>query len=331
MTPEDPQIRVRHGMRQLSAGLIAEGWQNFEWRLKQSDAIQRIGLPQRWNAEPLVGRRILICAEEGVGDEILYASLIPDLLKKGASVIIECAPRLTSVFQRSFPECLVHAYARRGDRFRPVHDYKWLPRNPSVDYAIDGGSLPALLRPNLASYSDQRPYLVAAPERVQTMQQKLAALPPGPRIGFAWRSKSTNSFRNIYYTHLRHWQALLTDWDIQIISMQYGCGWEKEIAEARRDFGARLHVLDGVDMTNDFEDIFALAATVDCLICPSSTLSWVGASLGKPVWQFGIMPSFPMLGTRHYPGFPSLKGFSKLAAAPWEPVTDAIAAAARNL
>ena len=331
LTPEDPQIRVRHGMRQLSAGLIAEGWQNFEWRLKRSDAIQRIGLPPRWKAEPLTDRRILVCAEEGVGDEILYASLIPDLLKKGASVIIECAPRLVSVFQRSFPECLVHAYARRGDRFRPVHDYKWLPRNPSVDYAIDGGSLPALLRPDLASYNDQRPYLAAAPERVHTMQQKLAALPPGPRIGFAWRSKSTDSFRNIYYTHLRHWQALLTDRDIQIISMQYGYGWEKEIAEARRDFGARLHVLDGVDMTNDFEDIFALAASVDCLICPSSTPALVGASLGKPVWQFGIKPSFPLLGTQHFPGFPSLKGFFKLAADPWEPVTDAITAAARNL
>ncbi|WP_193172533.1 tetratricopeptide repeat protein [Nisaea nitritireducens] len=331
LTPDDPQIRVRHAIRQLTAGRIHEGWQNFEWRLKRPDAIQRTGLPPRWKGEPLAGKRIVVCAEEGVGDEILYASLIPDLLAEGTSVVIECAPRLLSVFQRSFPDCLVHAYKRSGDRFRPMHDYDWLPQEPPVDYAIDGGSLPALLRPDLASYAHQKPYLTASAERMEQIQSKLAALPPGPRIGFAWRSKDMNPFRDIYYTRLKDWQPLLTEPDIQVISMQYGSGWEQEISDARRDFGARLHVLEGVDMTDDFEDIFALAASVDCVICPSSTLSWVGASLGKPVWQFEIVPSFLLMGTEGFPGFPSIKGFVKLASAPWKPVTDAITTEARRL
>jgi Flp pilus assembly protein TadD len=331
LTPDDPQIRVRHGMRQLTAGQIKEGWKSFEWRLKRPDAIQRPGLPPHWQGEPLSGKRILVCAEEGVGDEILYASLIPDLISAGASVVIECAPRLVEVFRRSFPDCVVHAYIRSGDRFRPVHEYGWLPQDPPVDYAIAGGSLPALLRPDTASYKHQRPYLSASPERVRRMEEKLAALPPGPRIGFAWRSKDVNPFRDLYYTRLQDWRSLLTDPKLQIVSMQYGSGWEQEIINARREFGARLHVLDGVDMTNDFEDIFALSASVDCLICPSSTLGWVGAGLGRPVWQFGIDPVFLRLGTKSFPGFPTLRGFLKPAAEPWEPITDAITAEARKL
>lgn len=331
LTPDDPQIRVRHGMRQLTAGHIKEGWQNFEWRLKRPDAIQRQGLPPRWQGEPLTGKRILVCAEEGVGDEILYASLIPDLLTAGASVVIECAPRLVGVFQRSFPDCLVHAYSRSGDRFRPVHEYGWLPQVPPVVYAIDGGSLPARLRPDLASYKHQRPYLSASPERVRRMGEKLAILPPGPRIGFAWRSKVGDPFRNLFNTRLEDWRNLLTDPKLQIVSMQYGTGWEQEIAEARQSFGSRLHVLDGVDVTNDFDDIFSLAASVDCLICPSSTLVWVGAGLDKPVYQFALRPLFPQLGTDIFPGFPTVKCFFKLATEQWSHVTDAITNSVRVL
>ncbi|MEP6146805.1 MAG: tetratricopeptide repeat protein [Nisaea sp.] len=331
LAPNDPQIQVRHSMRLLTAGHIKDGWRNFEWRLKRSDAVRRPGLPPRWQGEPLAGKRMLVCAEEGVGDEILYASMIPDLLSANASVVIECAPRLLEVFQRSFPDCVVHAYTRSGDRFRPAHDYNWLPQDPPVNFAIAGGSLPALLRPDIASYEHQRPYISASPERVRDMEQKLAALPPGPRIGFAWRSKDVNPFRDLHYTRLQDWQSLLTEPGLQLVSMQYGSGWEREISDARQEFGARLHVLEGVDMTNDFEDIFALAASVDCLICPSSTLAWVGGSLGKPVWKFGIDPIFFRLGTERFPGFPSLKGFLKLAGAPWKQVTNAVTAEARAL
>ena len=113
--------------------------------------------------------------------------------------------------------------------------------------------------------------------------------------------------------------------------MQYGTGWEQEIVEARQAFGARLHVLDGVDMTDDFEDIAALATAVDCLICPSSTLVWVGAGLGKPVFQFGLKPLFLQLGTECCPGFPTVRSFLKLAEEPWSLATGTATAAARNL
>jgi len=331
LTPDDPQIHVRHGFRLLAAGRVREGWQEFEWRLKRSDRIRREGLPPRWQGEPLSGKRILVCAEEGVGDELLYASMIPDLIAAGADVVIECAPRLLPVFRRSFPGCAVHPYARSGDRFRPVHRYDWLPADPPVDYAIDGGSLPSILRPDVKSYAHQRPYLSAAPERVGEMRDRLAALPPGPKIGFSWRSKEVAPFRNLYYTGLADWRALLTDPEIQVVSMQYGTGWREEIAAARKAFGARIHVLEGVDLTDDFEDIFALGAAVDGIVCPSTTLVWVGAGLGRPVLEFGVAPHFELMGTDRHPGFPTVRVFTKSLTESWASVTDAVTAAAKTL
>ncbi|WP_420403658.1 tetratricopeptide repeat protein [Nisaea sp.] len=331
LTPDDPQIHVRHGLRLLAAGHVREGWREFEWRLKRADRIRREGLPPRWQGEQLAGKRILVCAEEGVGDELLYASMIPDLIALGASVVIECAPRLLPVFRRSFPDCMVHPYTRTGDRFRPVHDYGWLPTDPPVDYAIDGGSLPSILRPDVAAYEHQRPYLTADAERVGRMRDRLAALPPGPRIGFSWRSKEVAPFRNLYYTELADWRALLTDPDLQIVSMQYGRGWREEISAARKAFGARLHVIEGADLTDDFEDIFALGAAVDGIICPSTTLVWVGAGLGKTVMEFGVEPHFELMGTDRHPGFPTVRVFTKPVTQSWESVTGAIAAAAKTL
>jgi tetratricopeptide (TPR) repeat protein len=331
LTPDDPQIHVRHGFRLLAAGHVREGWQEFEWRLKRADRIRREGLPPRWQGEPLAGKRILVCAEEGVGDELLYASMIPDLIAAGASVVIECAPRLLSVFRRSFPGCAVHAYKREGDRFRPVHRYDWLPKDPPVDYAIDAGSLPSILRPDVASYAHQRPYLTADAERVAQMRDRLAALPLGPKLGFCWRSKEVAPFRNLYYTGLSDWRSLLTDPAIQVVSMQYGRGWREEIAAAQKAFGARLHVLEGVDMTDDFEDIFALGVAVDAIVCPSTTLVWVGAGLGRPVMEFGVEPHFELMGTGKHPGFPTVRVFTRSLAQSWEAVTGAITDAVRTL
>ncbi|UUX51435.1 tetratricopeptide repeat protein [Nisaea acidiphila] len=329
LAPHDPQIRSRHALRLLATGRLGEGWDEREWRLKRADRVRRIGLPPLWEGEDLKGRRILVCAEEGVGDEILYAGLVSELLADGASVVLECDERLVPVFRRSFPSVLVHPYARAGDRFKPVQHYEWLPKDSPVDFAIDGGSLPKFLRRTLADFDRQQPYLSPDPVRTARLAERLAALPQGPRVGFAWRSKNTGAYRNIHYTELPAWRRMLTDPDLQIISMQYGRGWQAEIDNARATFGARITVLDDLDLTDDFDDILALASAVDVAVCPSSTLGWVGGALGKPTFVFHPVPLFVRYGTDGFPGFPSMRSFPKTVDGPWSGPVDAIHAALR--
>jgi tetratricopeptide (TPR) repeat protein len=328
LTPGDPRIRTRRAIQLLTVGRIREGWALRDARLEATDAIVHRRRPPRWDGSPLNGRSLVVTAEEGIGDEILLASCFPDVIAAAGHCALECDPRLVSVFQRSFPKARVEPVRRGGDRFKPVQSYDWLPRNPPIDLAIESGSLFQYFRPDLAAYAGARPYLEADPERVAIWRAQLDALGPGLKIGFSWRSKELSRFRNSHYTTLDDWRDLLAVPGTRFVSMQYGNGWAEEIAEASTRHGCDITVFEDADLSDDFETIFALSAALDLIICPSSTVSWVGGALGKPTWVVHLRPNFTRLGTDHFPGFPSMRSFAKGVLEPWtvcfEPVKQAL-------
>jgi tetratricopeptide (TPR) repeat protein len=328
LTPDDPQIRSRRAIQLLTTGRVHEGWVLRDARLQAKDAIEHRRRPRRWAGEPLAGRRLLITAEEGIGDEILFASCFRDAIAAAEKCVLECDARLVDVFRRSFPEATVEPVRRSGDRFKPVQDYGWLPKNPPIDLAIESGSLFQHFRPSLDAYANVGPYLGADPGRVEDWRARLGALGPGLKVGFSWRSKELSRFRNTHYTTLDDWSELFQVPGARFISMQYGNGWAEEIAEAQARLGCEIAVFEDADLSDDFETIFALSQALDLIICPSSTVSWVGGALGKPTWVVHLSPNFTRLGTDHFPGFPSMRSFPKRVFEPWstcfEPVRDAL-------
>ncbi|MEP3112115.1 tetratricopeptide repeat protein [Nisaea sp.] len=332
LAPEEPQIHLRHAIRLLAAGRLEEGWQEREWRHKAPDRVRRIGLPPVWQGEPLSGKRLLVCAEEGVGDEILYASILPEVSQQGAELVIECDERLLPVFRRSFPEALVHAYARAGDGFRPMQKYDWLPQDKPVDYAIDAGSLTLYFRRTLSDFEKTRPYLKPDPERVLQVHDMLGKTGDGLKVALAWRSRRSSAFRDVHYTALKEWLPLFALPEAQIFSIQYGENWGTEIETLERETGHAPTVLPDLDLTDNFDDILALVSSVDVLICPSSTLGWIGGALGAETWLFHPQPLFVQYGTESFPGFPSIKSFAKRFEASWDKtvseITDALSAKA---
>jgi tetratricopeptide (TPR) repeat protein len=317
LTPGDPQMRTRRAIQLLTAGRVHEGWRLRDARLEARDAIEHRRRPPRWDGAPLAGRSLLVTAEEGIGDEILFASCFPDVIASAGRCVLECDARLLGVFQRSFPTAQVEPVRRSGDRFKPIQDYDWLPKSPPVDLAIESGSLFQHFRPNLASYEGARPYLTADETLVANWRERLDALSPGLKIGFTWRSKELSRFRNSHYTTLDDWSDLFTLPDCHFISMQYGNGWATEIDDARDRLGCEITVFEDADLSDDFETIFALSAALDLIICPSSTVSWVGGALGVPTWVVHLRPNFTRLGTDGFPGFPSIRSFSKQVLEPW--------------
>lgn len=328
LTPDDPQIRARRSIQLLTVGRIHEGWVLRDARLEARDAIEHRRRPPRWDGAPLAGRSLLVTAEEGIGDEILFASCFGDAIAASSHCVLECDTRLLGVFQRSFPAALVAPVQRTGDRFKPIQSYDWLPNNPRLDLAIESGGLFQHFRPDLASYETKGPYLLADEARVTHWRQRLEALGPGLKIGFSWRSKELSRFRNSHYTSLDDWAELFNLPGTHFVSMQYGNGWAEEIAEARERLGGAITVFEDADLSDDFETIFALSAALDLIICPSSTVSWVGGALGVPTWVVHLRPNFTRLGTDGFPGFPSMRGFSKRVLEPWsvcfEPVKAAL-------
>ncbi len=102
---------------QLLSGDFANGWQEYRWR-SIAGAVKHDNYPQPVlkSLDNLFGKTVLIHGEQGIGDEIMFASCLDDLQVTGARVILVCDPRLVTLFQRSFPLIRVVGHSRRKDR-----------------------------------------------------------------------------------------------------------------------------------------------------------------------------------------------------------------------
>jgi len=321
--PGNHQLRFRSGIHRLAAGDIEGGWADHDALWQKPDAVQRIGGPPRWAGEPLAGRTLLIGADQGVGDELLYSSCVPDAIRAAGHVVLECDKRLVGLFQRSFPAAFVHAYDRGGTRSRPLHRYDWLPADRVPDFAIEAGGLMRWFRPSVAALDAAGgPWLAADPMRAQRMRAFLDDLGPGLKVGISWRSMRLSELRNVHYPGLAVLAPILRVPGVRFVCLQYGHDWQQELTAAAEP----VAVVPDLDTTADIDGVAALVSQLDAVICPSSTLGWVGAAVGVPVWLLYNTPVFLDFGTERLPGFPTIRPYRKTQVEPWEPLVARAAA-----
>lgn len=282
----------------LAQGNLAQGWPAYEWRWRTSQAPRHFPVPL-WDGTPLAGRTILVAAEQGLGDELLFASCIADLLAQAGHVVIACDPRLASLFARAFPSATVCGVDRQ-------QDLTWLAQAPPVDVHLPMGSLPLYLRPTLASFPPRAGYLVPDPARQQHYWQRLAALGPGLTIGIAWRSHKSRQQLS-HYPPLTQWGALLTLPGVHFVNLQYDDPAD-ELRAAQQQWGVTVHTWDDLDLYDDLEGVAALLAALDAVVGPEMTITALAGSLGRPVWRLTAAGgSWTSLGTDGCPWFPSMR------------------------
>ncbi|MEQ8586385.1 MAG: tetratricopeptide repeat protein [Thalassobaculaceae bacterium] len=324
MSPGDPHYRFRLGIQLLATGEMEEGWARYVQIRRKPGAVSRDPRIALWDGTPSPDTTLLIAADQGVGDELLHACCIADAARDVGRVVIECDPRIVALMRRSFPDALVHAYHRVGDRNFPEHLYDWVPAEWWPDAYADGAALLSRYRGTVArADAAAGPWLKADPARVAEMREKLAALGDGPKIGVAWRSRRLTTFRLPHYPGLGPFEEVLKVPCATFVSLQYGVGWREELA----DTGAPVSTIAGLDTTDDIDGVFALVEALDLVICPSSTVGWIAASVGKPVWLLYNTPVFLEYGTDRFPGFPTVRCFRKTQVQPWRPLMVEVGAA----
>lgn len=260
----------------LRQGMLERGWKAHEERLERDGPVSvRFPYPQ-WDGASLEGKTILVYAEQGLGDEILFASCIPDLLPIAGHCIIECAPRLEALFRRSFPSATVIG----ADRMQ----IEWLLDVPRIDVQIAIGSLPRFLRPSIDSFPARSAYLVPDAGRLEHWRARVALFGPGLKVGICWRSGLTTGERKKLYSDLSQWGEVFGIPGVHFVNLQYGeCG--AELQEARERFGVPITVFDDIDLRNDIDDAAALTASMDLVIAaPTAVLESAGA-LGVPAFS----------------------------------------------
>ncbi len=280
LKPDFPQAQWHKSLAHLLMGDYERGWSDYELRLMSQDPPPRNFPYPRWDGSSLKDRTILVYAEQGLGDEIMFASCLPDIISAANHCVIECALKLEPIFRRSFPGAIVHGGEQHAD-------YAWLSSAPPIDVQIPIGSLPLHYRKTLHDFP-QRAYLKADEDRVRHWRDKLNSLGPGLKIGISWQGGTKKTRSRLRSIALADWLPILSQENVHFISLQY-TPCEEDLAKLLTEH--RIIVQHWPEAITSYDETAALVCALDWVISVSTAVIHLCGALGKPAWV--MLPSNP--------------------------------------
>jgi tetratricopeptide (TPR) repeat protein len=273
----------------------------------------------RWKqGDHLRGKRVFVSAEQGLGDEVMFSNILPDLIAEVGSeghVTIGVEPRLVSLYKRSFPNCSVTRHHTTKHKALTVRLFPDVKDWETYDCWGIMGDFLGRYRRQPQDFDATRAFLIPAPERVAYWKGVLNALNDKPKIGVLWKSAIKHSRRDRYYSPFQQWIDVLGVEGVQIVNLQYG-DTSAELAEAEA-IGLDIWTPPGIDLKMDLDDLAALSAALDCVLGPANATSNIAAATGTTVWMNTPRNSWNCLGLDHWPWYPSTRLFMSSSLIDW--------------
>lgn len=274
------------GLASLALHDWATGWDNYEGTLggkfRKETQYQE---ESRWDGTP--GKQLIVYGEQGLGDEIMYASCVNDAARENR-VVLECDRRLEGLFRRSFPQ--IPVYGTRREAVEWVNEYQF-------DARCSLGTLPKYFRRKVADFSGA-PYLVADPERRIQWRALLDSFGK-PAIGIAWSGGSKHNHPEARAMGLEAFRPLIESVDATFVSLQYRDPSE-EIAKS----GLPVKHWPRASETVDYDDAAGLVAELDLVVGVHTSAQHLAGALGvaqiilvpkKTLWLYA-QDDFPWYG-----------------------------------
>lgn len=320
-SPGFPEARYGAAQVALRQHRFADGWSDYEARFETAPPMATaLALPQpRLTIDALArARRVAVWLEQGLGDQVLYSTLLDELERRGIGAVVEVDARLAGAYRRRFPRM---EFTSRGGSANAFD---------ACDFQVPLGSLGGLFRPSVESFSSQpRAFLSPDPERLAEVRRQLG---PGRWVGISWRSfqpaerAAVAARKSIPLERF----ASLARSGARLLDLQYG-----DVAGDRAAFEAlhpgSLTRLEGFDAFHDLETMLAAISACERVVSASNATAHLAGAVGTPTW-------LPCLGAQqpfHYwvpaPGgrclwYPAVEIVSDASWTSWEPAFEALAA-----
>ena len=302
----------------LLEGNFTDGWRHYESRRFRNDVVPRPYRFPEWDGLPMPRGTLLIYAEQGLGDDIIFASCFTDVMRRVGQVIIECEPRLEKLFRRSFPAAIVY-----GSKADP--EPQWLAQGGDVTAQIPAGSLPRYVRAELQDFPSHNGYLRADESRITYWRARLDELGAGLKVGLAWTGgvlKTRRRLRSLAATDLI---PLLKSTDTHFVSLQYEDSSD-DLALLRDSHHLTVHHWQ--QAIDDYDETAALVSALDLVITVQTTAVDLSAALGRPVWVLvAASPEWRYMASgATIPWYPSVRLFRQRRDEDWQPVISTVTA-----
>ena len=308
----------------LTLGDYEQGWAWYEARTKDNtpERMNYIIPRPRWEKGSEVrGKHLFVSAEQGLGDEILFATILPDLIEEigpEGSLSVGVEPRLVPVFRRAFPAATVQRHHTTKHKGAPVRVFPDVADWNAYDAWSIMGDFLGRYRRKEADFPKSNAFFRPDPERVAYWKAILNGLNGLPKVGILWKSLIKHSRRDRFYSPFEQWKDILSLDGIQFINLQYGDTTE-EMAEAQA-MGLNIWTPPGIDLKNDLDDLSALCMAIDCLLGPANATSNIAGAAGGRVWMVSPENSWNSLGTDYFPWYPTVRVFFSPSLTDWSQV-----------
>ena len=313
IAPNDAVAHLTLGQMLLARGEMDAGWIEYEWRNKLDSA--RHTIPRMtsalWNGMRLPGR-LFVIIDQGYGDTIQFSRYLPLAAARCDELLVGSSPELAALLSpiQGVSACLTNWEAVPG---HAAHI-----RMSSLPYVLRTQSHDGIFWPG--------PYLKAPGDRVEAWKRRLESLPPGVRVGFVWRGRTTHPNDRSRSVNLATFKPLMQQRDIQWVSLQ------KPIAELEETELAQSGVLVLSEALTDFAETAAVMANLDLVITIDTAVAHLAGALGCPVW---IMLPKPadwrwMLKRSDTLWYPSMRLFRQDVPGGWDQVVSEVGRALRD-
>lgn len=273
--PEHYDAMWNKALLMLELGNYAEGWDLYNAGFKNKNRLYRNygDNIEDWCGEE--GKTVIVWGEQGIGDEILFSSMIPDLIKKSKKVIFDCHPRLVEIFKTSFPE--IEAFGTRKDEY-----IEWPLKFPEANAKVATGDLGRFFRRDIKDFNGE-PYLKAPKDRVEYYKQKLAKLGRKPKIGISWTGGYLKTRKDYRTIDLEKWKPILTQ-TADFISLQYTPDAYKAVADIEEKLDIKIHHWPNALESFNYAETAALVSNLDLVITINTSIHHLAGALGIETW-----------------------------------------------
>ena len=322
--------RYNAGMTKIGIGELQDGFRLIEsrWATVEFPSPKRPFRQAIWpGPQAAPGSPLLLYMEQGLGDEIMMSWHLPLVRRDVGRLVVDCDHRLIDLFTRSYEGVEFVQATSKGHPRTHESDLRYkIPAFHVPQYYV--AEIKRLIRENWdwARRGGTRfpSRFTLAPERLERWRRWLDERFPGqPRIAVSWRSRVRNRDRDRQYLTVEQMASVIPPGAVAV-NLQYS-STEDEVAEFQ-EIGRRRGFLvvnpDGVDLTDDLEDVLAILQEADAAVTPLISLAWMAGAVGCPAFIFRTSPErllWHQMGAPFLPWAPSLKLFFRHPSEPWEP------------